>query len=267
VLALTWNIYYGAIGANRPVDRLRNIAAFCLNNGVDLACLQEVPAGDLNLGGFQGALAPPPNAGNAYMALASIPNFFPSYGTWAVRDELAPQQPGWPARVTNRSTGGYLFLYLRASLAITNVNGGGWYMPQSFRQPQTTFLFRPPFELPFTEVPTGTALRVLNQHAEASANDAQASVICFDQAVGAPNAPTVICADLNVSDVNHVATQPLFGNFNDIVALYHVNVGQLQQQGVDHILVNNANATAPPAINALLNFTSDAYHFPIVAQW
>lgn len=265
LIAITWNVYKGAIGPSLPTHRIHTIAQIAVQNNVSVVCLQEVPIaniGPLPYAAGTTTQGPPQPASAVMVALNAIPQFAAqTWRVWGVASELSPLTP----RVTANPTGGYLFLYNTPVLVRgVGLPHGAFFNPAAFRSPAGAY-YRPPFALPFTVVVGGAPLTVMTQHAESHAVDARPSITILSQQIGNPGVNTVICADLNVANVNAVANPALFPNWTDVVAGYTTIVANHQVQGLDHVLFSGAANV--PAINNQLNFTSDAFHFPVAASF
>ena len=145
----------------------------------------------------------------------------------------------------------YAILWNTATTTTTNVQGTiQRFNQQSFFLP-TGCEMRAPVYLDLTC--NGTAYRVFNWHNETGAWADTGVQILSQQAFGAN---TVIGGDFNR---NYTVVNTYFNNtWTDIVG---VN-GAIN--GVDHILSNVANCN--PVMGGLLDFTSDANHWPVAAD-
>lgn len=269
--ALTWNLYHGTFnlpaptpaGAS-PLDRLAYIANIAQNIQMDIICLQEVPQATLDAQVAFGV----PAGGTPVLgqnALGSVQGFLANYTVLQAYAENNPNQP----RATN-TTDGYLILFRKAAFpgpgngipAWSNFN---YYQPAQFANQYGAHL-RPPVTLRLTDN-AANVTSVLNWHAETGPG-AGWSLEILDQLVGnannVPN-PVVICGDYNVrGDFSSVfGNQQNFPNWTNVFAVYN-GPGGIQISGLDHILTS---APSGPVNGAQLQFTSDAYHYPIAAQY
>ena len=258
---LTWNIYNGALPAPpnvgaTPMDRLAHIAGICVNNNIDITCLQEVPQADLDNTLNFGNPGPNTNVTN------TLNNFAGFQGNFTVLQGYAENNPNL-ARASN-TTDGYLIIYHNATFQ----NGNGqpiYYTPNQFRN-QAGIYLRPPMMVDLIDNQNGITT-VMNWHAE-TGPDAERSVRILNHQLGrADNVAntTVVGGDFNVRRFNNVfPTAHHFIGWQHIQVTYCTLPGGVQTVGLDHIL------TSVPSniiLGNILNFTSDAYHYPIAAEF
>lgn len=255
---LTWNVYHGALAGVTPAQRIAQIANFGAANGIDVILLQEVPQASL----------PGAASGEVAMAVNNCPlwgviNAAGAWGTYRYlywRRETTNQAPA----LTNTADG-YLFLVNPANFAAI-VGGPG--TPSTFAQVRWigylapgNFLdivgryFRPPVGIRVSH--GGHDYYIYNWHSEAAAVSATAALDCLELVMGVmPHSArrTVVAGDFNIRQVPGA----YFVGWDDLAATYHQ--GHNVRRGLDHILGStNVNSQ----LGHLLNFTSDAYHYPV----
>ena len=259
---LTWNIYHGTFAPPSPtpaglspMNRLAYIANIALANGVDILCLQEVPTADLDPAVGFGVCG----AGVALAALGGVPGFAANFTYLQGSSENNPNPP--QATVT---TDGYLILYRNATFPGGHANLG-FYNDGHFTNLYGASL-RPPIIVDLIDG-AGTTTQVLNWHAETGAG-AGWSLEILDALLGNANNymnDVVMGGDFNVR--GNFAT--VFGgvanftNWTNLFAVYPGGGGAVIS-GLDHLLTS---VNCHTAIGGLLHFTSDAYHYPIAADY
>ena len=261
LIAITWNVWKGTYKVfgqpdPSPTDRIGKIAQIASSNRVAVVCLQEVPANAVWSRSPGGSPAQgPPDAGTPVAkALSAIPAFRRgTWEAWGVRHEMSPKSP----RATNRDTGGYLFLYDSKLMARTS--HAGYVQPDAFHYGGT--YLRPPVGMSFSV--KGTPVDVITQHAEADAAHAEPSLVILNNVLDKTHRHTIICADLNIRDINVVGSKygrKLFADWDDGVTY----IEHKKKQGLDHVLCNGTLSLK--AVNSLLDFVSDSDHYPVAAD-
>lgn len=250
---LSWNVYHGTLNGVAPGQRIGQICTLAMANGVDVVCLQEVPQNLLDATVPFGPVTP----------TAPIAADFPAgfAGSFAALQCLRETVPGPPAPAT-QTTDGYLILYRLGSFV--GHQNFQYFSPASFVGPAGSRL-RSPIEVEL-QTNGGASYRVMNWHAEVGPS-AGWSLQILSALLGNAHhqaMSTVVAGDFNVrGDFGSVfGQQANFVNWDNIVATYPGAAGQ-QIWGLDHILTS-----APSAIvlAAQLDFTSDAYHYPIACD-
>jgi hypothetical protein len=268
---LTWNLYHGALPAGytpagqTPMQRLQYIANLCNANNIDIVCLQEVRQADLdNTVGF----GVPGAASNVMGALGAVAGFLGAYTVLQAYDENNPTGAGATA-----TSDGYLIMYRNATFP--NPAGGqawanfGYYNAAQFQNQYGVYL-RSPVMVDLTDA-GGTVVGAMTWHAQSDAPGAGWSLEILDGLLGNANTynnPMVLAGDFNVRGnfASVFGGAQNFPNWDNIVATYPGpgGAGGPQISGLDHVLCStNGNAI----IANQLNFTSDAYHYPIAAQF
>ncbi len=258
ITILTWNVYHGNIAGNppgmqTPMQRISMIANICDVNNIDIICLQEIPGGLLDPLVRFGVPAPgsPIPAGLPANVLAD----------YTILQALSENNSNTPQATPTND--GYLILYRTAVFpGLVNFD---YFEEDDFKNLIGAFL-RPPVEVQLTDV-AGNTIHVMNWHAEADGGGAGWSLEILNSFIdnlmtGPPY--TIVAGDFNVrGDFGTVfGGQANFTNFDNVFATYPGAAGNTIS-GLDHILVNG-NAT--PILEMLLNFRSDAYHYPIAAE-
>lgn len=256
ITVLTWILYHGTINNVTPMDRLTNIATICMNNNVDVICLQEVPQANLDAAVQFGA--PGPGAA-VRVALNGIGGFLTNY---TVLQALSENNPTGTQQMTTAD--GYLIIYRNAAFP------GNWanftyYNAGNFTSLAGTSL-RAPVRVDLTDG-GGTVHTIMTWHADTGPNADRSLQILnglLPPAAQTGN-PTTVVGDFNVrGDFSGVfGGQPNFVGWTNIVATYPVPAGVLNS-GLDHILTSRP---ANPVLANLLNFVSDAFHYPIAGQY
>jgi hypothetical protein len=234
---ITWNIYQGQIQgktingqpAVTPVQRLNIILQIAQANNVDAVFIQELPAG--------GALP----AGTV------LP------GGWQSAT-ISEHQAGAQPLCSNFNTT-YGFFWNTATVNVANPVIAR--MNPLFTQ-ITGCIMRTPVYL--NMVSGGVNYTAYNWHNEAPNVDADRGLSLLAGRIGnAVNPPvTVVAGDFNRTSAQ--VDQYFNNNWTDIVA-----AGPGGQNGVDHILTNSQNGNGP-ILGNVLDFTSDAYHWPIAGD-
>lgn len=250
---LSWNIYHGTLNGITPGQRIGQICTLAMANGVDVICLQEVPQALLD------ATVPFGPVTAAAPVVANFPAGFT--GGFAALQCLRETVPGPPAPATETADG-YLILY-RLGTFVGHQNFQ-YFAPASFVGPAGSRL-RAPVEIEL-QANVGTSYRVMNWHAEVGPSAGWSLQILSALLGNAQHQvmATVVAGDFNVrGDFGSVfGQQANFVNWDNIVASYPGAAGQTIG-GLDHILTSTPAAIA---LGAQLNFTSDAYHYPIACD-
>jgi endonuclease/exonuclease/phosphatase family metal-dependent hydrolase len=258
---LTWNIYHGTINNVTPMDRLAHIATLCQNNNVDIICLQEVPQNALD-NQLANGFGIPNNGTNVMITLGNIVNFLNNY---TVLQGYAEDNPNRP-QATN-TTDGYLIICRNATFR--SWDNLEYYQPENFLNQYSVYL-RPPIKVDLVDNNNNTIV-AMNWHAEANAPAAGWSLEILDALLPSAqqipnNTVYVVAGDFNVrGNFSGVfGRQQNFIGWTNIVATYPGVNNNRTIQGLDHILTS---VDSNPASGNQLNFTSDAYHYPIAAQF
>lgn len=260
---LTWNLYHGTYGAvppptiagASPMDRLEHIATICHANVIDAICLQEVPQASLDPLVPFGVPAP------ATPVVATLNNVGGFLANYTVLQALAEDNPVAPQ--STNTTDGYLILFRNAAFP-NGSNNFGYFNPGAFVNAYGATL-RPPVSVDLGLPGAAGDITVMNWHAQTGPGAATSVVILngIGNAAAQPN-PTAIAGDFNVrGDLHSVfGGAANFVNWTNTVGVYPV--AGINVTGLDHVLTSTPGG---PVLGAALNFTSDAYHYPIAANF
>jgi hypothetical protein len=188
----TWNVFHGDLQNgndrlyNQPripllQDRVNELVNFGVQNNIGLIAFQEMPQSILNN----------PN----HPILTNIPN---NYRYVIVNSEY-PNAPA-PASAT---TDGYLILYNPTVFTLQNIAPGiqwQYFQPQLFRQGLAQA--RPPVQLQFQIIATGTVFDFLTWHTEPQPAFARTYVEDAYNRLTQQQGNWIIAGDLNINDNN-----------------------------------------------------------------
>ncbi|RKP52469.1 endonuclease/exonuclease/phosphatase family protein [Trinickia fusca] len=223
---LSWNIYYGNVNGLTPVQRLNQIAVIAEQNNVDLVFLQEHPGS-----GSQFVDA------NGLLTGANIPNGY--------QYSVFPEMAGNIANRVSASNRAYAVL----SRNTCALGAPAYFQQNSFIQQVGSALRCP---VTYQVVHNLTTYNFFNWHNEVG-NMATFGMNAFTHLPLPQN--TILVGDLNLTSAQ-INGYAFFNHWDDVVVTTPI-------QGVDHIM---SRLACHPVMGGLLNFVSDANHYPIAAD-
>ncbi len=230
IRVLSWNMYYGNINNTSPAQRFEQILRIASQNDVDIVFLQEHPG---ITSGFTN------NAGLLHLNNPIPPNY-----AYAVFPEMA-NHIGNRLSLSNRA---YAIVWKNTC----NLNAVAYFNQNHFvNHPALGSHLRCPVQYQIRY--NRRDYNFFNWHNEVG-NAAQVGLNIFTQHQLPAN--TVLVGDLNLTahQVNQFA---FFNNWDDVV------VDDDYIEGVDHIM---SPLPCVPVLGMILDFVSDANHFPIAAD-
>ncbi|MFK8046023.1 MAG: hypothetical protein AB8B72_11045 [Crocinitomicaceae bacterium] len=230
IKTLSWNMYYGSVHQTTPCQRFNRIMTIANTFQVDLVFLQEHPGLSSQLTDQTGRLH----------GISPIPSDYNYH--------VIPEMDHYITDRVSASNRAYALL-IKNTCQLSDV--GYFNQSQFVNHPKLRSYLRCPVHYKIKHL--GITYNIFNWHNEIG-NLAKTGMKIFTRQTMPNN--TILLGDLNLT-VNQINRISFFNHWYDIV------VNTMQIHGVDHIL---SKQLSHPVLGNVLDFTSDANHFPIAGD-